>query len=260
MLKSSHVLLYYFSATGNTKLVVDRMTEVLRGYGTAVDLVEIRSGTRPEPAADDVVGLAFPGAYFSTFPFIWEFFQALPVSHNAGVFMVDTMAGISGGITGPLYRLLKEKGYRPIGAREILMPLNFMFINPRLMLHSFLKRRGLRKAEEYAGALVAGTAKWKVVPFWSSWLYPAYLLIKILLFSGLSQKLFKIRTDSLKCIACGKCAKNCPVGAITMTMGRDGLQYPRIANTCEFCLRCIAVCPNDAGSFVLNGSRIYRAG
>ena len=45
--------------------------------------------------------------------------------------MVDTLGGFSGGIVGPLRRLLTRKGYAPLGAREIRMPMNFGAVDKR---------------------------------------------------------------------------------------------------------------------------------
>jgi NADH-quinone oxidoreductase subunit I len=56
----------------------------------------------------------------------------------------------------------------------------------------------------------------------------------------------------LKCTACGICAKNCPVHAITIKRGKreDGKPYPEEyeinIQQCMFCGICVEVCPFDA--------------
>jgi len=121
-----NVDIYYFSGTGNTLLVVQKAVEVFREQGVVTRLFKME---KTDPARVDIrhtIGLAFPAAVQSTYPLVWEFIDQLPPGRSVGVFMIDTMAGFSGGIVGPLRKVLRRKGYRPLGAEEIRMPNNFL--------------------------------------------------------------------------------------------------------------------------------------
>ncbi|MEG3225568.1 MAG: 4Fe-4S ferredoxin, partial [Methanobacteriales archaeon Met13] len=77
---------------------------------------------------DHVIGLGFPIAGLSTYDFVWKFIKSLPEANGTKIFMVDTLAGFSGGIVGPLREIVKKKGYQPRGAKEIIMPPNIFYI------------------------------------------------------------------------------------------------------------------------------------
>ena len=66
---------------------------------------------------------------------------------------------------------------------------------------------------------------------------------------------FKAQTDESLCVACGACAAQCPVGAIS---AENPSQTD--ADACISCTRCIAVCPVQArslsGGDILDGARM----
>ncbi len=55
------------------------------------------------------VGLAFPVALFSTYPFVWEFAENLAPGRGKEIFMVDTLAGFSGGVVGLMKRVVSAR-------------------------------------------------------------------------------------------------------------------------------------------------------
>ncbi len=127
MKQGSVVDFYYFSGTGNTLLVAEEIARVLKsdGYSVSLHRMELFIDKRPPLEKNAALGLAFPVAVQSTYPFVWKFVESLPEGDGREVFMVDTLATFSGGIVGPLKKALEKKGYTPIGAIEIKMPSNY---------------------------------------------------------------------------------------------------------------------------------------
>lgn len=245
---------YCFSGTGNTHLVVDRMMQVLRTHGAAVRIRRIEAADPKGIDPERVLGLAFPVAAQSTYPFVWEWLEGLPKVHHTPVFVVDTLAAYSGGLLGPLGRLLSGKGYRLLGAREIVMPNNFLRTQSDEDQFRREREDGLEKADHYAHDLLAGRARWgRGLPLVERMLY---------WLSRWSWGWRKMRAwrgpgiDEKTCTRCGLCARLCPVRNIAPPA--EG-QPPLMGERCVLCMRCFAYCP--VGAIRLGGKayRRYRA-
>ena len=55
-----------------------------------------------------------------------------------------------------------------------------------------------------------------------------------------------LKINQEKCKKCQICAKNCPIGAITVEPGADGKKVVSITNMCVECNVCRRVCPFGA--------------
>ena len=105
--------------------------------------------------------------------------------------MVDTLRSFSGGVVGPLKKLLTWKGYHPLGACEIIMPSNIFYISPEKKCQEKIEK-GLLKAEQYALSLLKGTAKWGRRPLISDAMYVASIFGLALTRSRINQNLLPI--------------------------------------------------------------------
>ena len=242
---------YLFSGTGNTLLVAERMAEVFAENGVETRLHRIETADAREMDPAHTIGLAFPVAAQCTYPVVLDFIRRMPKAEGTKVFMVDTLAAFSGGIVGPLRKLLVSKGYQPIGAMEITMPSNWLPGKIDADKDSRKRARGLEKAAAYAAAVLEGESHWGRIPILSDlmWLLgTSSFLWKILSKKG---RLFAV--DREKCTQCGICVKLCPVGNVTMD------EYPVFHDRCQQCMRCIAFCPSEAIHVPNKKYQIYRA-
>ena len=258
-MKSSSLLFCWFSGTGNTLLVVQAMSRIFESAGLRQTMHRIGSGNTPEFGSEVVLGLAFPVAYQSTYPFVWDFVDRLPPGKGREVFMVDSLGGFSGGVVGPMGRLLRKKGYRTVGAREIRMPMNFGRSEKGRRGDMALVRRAIGEAETFARDLLDGNARWGRIPVLSDLVFLSHAGMLALLFTKWNQRKFGIRTDPALCTGCSACAGACPVGNIRMVRGEGVSPVPEFGARCEFCLRCVAVCPAEANRFPLDRHGRYRA-
>jgi len=243
---------YYFSGTGNTYLVVQKIKEVFESHNIPVYLHRIEENPRVSIEEGQVTGIAFPVVAFTTFPFVHRFIDNLPPGRGTPLFMVDTLGMISGGIVGPLKKVIERKGYTPIGACEVKMPENFY---PRKISREDNDKRieaGLQKASQYAEKLISGSSSWQRVP-----LLPA--LIWHLSRSSPVRKIFhnmgkKMKVDHDKCTFCGLCMRLCPVDNI---YSENNTIY--LKSHCEQCMRCLSFCPENAITVPGKKYTSYRA-
>jgi ferredoxin/flavodoxin len=241
--------IYYFSGTGNTLLVIKKIKDTFEKKGRNVNIYRIEKTNPEEIDVDHAIGLGFPVAEQGTYPFVWDFIRSLPKAEGTPIFMVDTLMAYSGGIVGPVKRIVKNKGYTPIGAKEILMPNNLF---PRRIVQDKNERKiqkGLVKAEQFVNDILDGRSRWTRIPILSDLMS---------LFSrkdwswSLFRVIFRLRVDKDRCTQCGLCVKLCPINNIEMK------GYPEIKNKCIYCMRCISFCPTRAIYKGKNNYQRYR--
>ncbi len=249
-LKFKDVVFYYFSGTGNTQLIVKKMCDTFHELGVDVSAFKINETDPEKVDVSKIIGLAFPIAAQASYKFILEFIEKLPESNGTKVFMVDTLAGFSGAIIGPLRKILNNKGYETIGAHEIIMPNNFCLKKINENADRIKIERGLSSARKYAIDLVEGRTSWGRIPFFPDLMYritaskyPWEFL----------RKMIPIELEKEKCTSCGLCVKLCPVGNITL---EDGIVF---SDKCQLCMRCFSYCPTEAIGFKNKQYLRYKA-
>jgi ferredoxin len=246
-MKARAVDIYCFSGTGNTLLVARAMRDEF-------EVADIPAAVHPMERSDprtinpeNTLGLAFPVAILTTYPLVWNFIRSLPEVKGTEAFMVDTLGGISMGIMAPLKRTLRRKGFTPIGAREIRMPVNFLYYSEEKKNKEIEK--GLNKARRYVGDLVGDSASWVSYPVLSDLAHAAF---SNRFLWWLARQWPKMRVSPERCTRCGLCVKLCPAGNIVMK------DYPERQGECQACLRCYAYCPREAVLF-MDVFKRYRA-
>lgn len=250
--------LFYFSGTGNTWWVSQRLVEALNTYGFDARAYSIEQITPDKAAAliekADIIGLGFP-IYASDAPRIFhDFLTTLP--HQAAAKSVlgyITQAGWSGDGINFLERPLMKRGYRLRWAIEINMPNNIC-----LDLFPFPYYSDYAKFEtqlEQARCRIENLAQ--KVAHNQGWRQNNSLLAAALAWTqrgpfrlahDWGRKFWSVDEDI--CTSCGLCASQCPVGNIRML---DGLQV--YDHNCVYCMRCFNYCPELAVRYMNSRNR-----
>jgi ferredoxin/flavodoxin len=234
-LQESSIDLYYFSGTGNTLLAAREMQKTFAEKGLQCTLHRIEASDPQKMDLSHAIGLAFPIAAFTTYPLVLDFINRMPEARGVKVFALSTMAGFSLCAMGPVKKILKQKGYLPIGAKQVIMPSNLWYKNYSEAKIRKAINKGQRTARNFALDLVSGKSSWIRFPLIPDILFPIFI----------SKKLWQstpgyVKVNAEKCTKCAQCVEMCPVGAIQIN------EELAISNACQWCMRCISYCPEKA--------------
>ncbi|WP_425447963.1 EFR1 family ferrodoxin [Dethiothermospora halolimnae] len=232
------VKIYYFSGTGNTKKILEKVRKVFENQDVDTKLTLITDKTKVDIEEDSIMGLMFPVNANATSPFIWRFIKGLPKTKGQPIFVIYTFND-SAAIGNPVINSLKKKGYRVIGIKGIQMPNHLVSDIQQVKDNEKRFYKGMLEAENFANDLVKGK---EIIDYQNS---GSTLLSFLTRNTGIPWFLmrlgFKVITDHSRCEGCKMCIKDCPVQNIEMKNNRVTHKFK-----CDFCMKCMANCPNKA--------------
>lgn len=231
-------MILYFTGTGNSKYVAERLSEKLGDELLCIN-EKLKSHDHSPIITGERVVIVAP-AYACRIPTVvddWVRKTAFDGAKYAW-FVMDCGDGI--GDADKYNRTLSEgKGLIHMGTQDIVMPENYiaMFDVPSEAESRSIISNADSRIYETAALIGSGSEipKVKVNVFgkiMSSAINPIFYKLFV------NAKAF--RTDS-KCVGCGKCVELCPLGNINLTNGK-----PVWGDKCTHCMACICYCPTEA--------------
>ncbi len=249
-----NAIIYVFSGTGNTKKACDIYKSEFEKFGIETTLYNVRKGFEnlPDPDDFDLVGFAYPIHGFNAPYIMLDLAKALPkANEKKGYFVVKTSGEplkINNVSSIKFNDIMNKKGYVATSEYHYVMPYNMIFRHTDDMaakMKDTLDKLAPIEAREVICGVEHKLAK---VPFGRFCAWVVRIEQPAMKVNG---RFFKV--DSNKCINCGACAKNCPVGNIKI----DQNGKFTFGNDCVMCTRCSFNCPRDAFDIgILNGWRV----
>lgn len=249
-----NAIIYVFSGTGNTKKACDIYKSEFEKNGVETTLYTVKKGFEnlPDPNNFDYVGFAYPIHGFNAPYIMLDLAKALPKANGTKQYFVVKTSGeplkINNVSSIKFNDIMKRKGYVPFSEYHYVMPYNMIFRHTDEMAARMKNTLEQLASVEAREAICGVEHKLSKVPFGRFVAWVVRIEQPAMKVNG---RFFKV--DGNKCIKCGACAKNCPVGNIKM----DGNGKFSFGGDCVMCTRCSFNCPTNAFDIgMLNGWKV----
>lgn len=253
--KTPRLMIYYYSATGNTRFAAKYLGEKL--HETAVDI--LKGATDVPIPEEEPIGIMFPIYCWGVPPVVTQFLEKYllaRISKERYVWACCTCGDEAGTAMRHLGRTFgKNCGRNADALWSLTMPNTYVLLPGFDIDSEEVERSKLAHAparlDEIADMICSrATGVYDVkegsVPRLRSAVFPVFEKW------GVNTKWWHV---SDACIGCGKCEAVCPAGNIVMSAGR-----PKWGDDCFSCCSCYHCCPVKAisyASFTKNKSQ-YR--
>lgn len=250
------IVIIYFSATGNTKIVANEIINNFNSKGFNTELIPIENVEKIKSIdlSDKILGIGFP-VYGCTYQH--ELFDKVieylgKQSKKVPAFLFCTMAGMGIGM-GLMARKLKQYNVYTIAQKGFRCPSSGWgtFISEQSMWYkgsnSFDKDLFI-KIRKYVEETIRRLEEFQKRPFVKlGFAMPTPMARAFVKLNECFERKFfyhDLTINTEKCIRCGLCVKKCPVGNITK---KDDDEIEIVdRNDCLLCGRCISICPKGA--------------
>jgi flavodoxin/NAD-dependent dihydropyrimidine dehydrogenase PreA subunit len=239
-------LIIYFSQTGFTRKVAERIRDGIVEAGDSCDLTSLADVDKDSLAGYDLVGLGCPVFYYKE-PFnVRDFMQGLPELKDKQWFVFCTHGSVMGNTLILMAEALNQKGILVVGYHDTYADGSIPFYpyptlttgHPDELEYEEARAFG-REVAERSRRIAEGERDLipEPGPKDQEWTEAADTLS----LEFMDQVMPRMRINEERCTHCQECAENCPVGGIDVEA-----DPPRIQDPCIYCWYCAKICPEVA--------------
>lgn len=243
------IAIVFFSGTGNTRLMAEKMSEAAAKINVHTDLINIEKDHIDSGLYESII-IGGP-VYVERYPEILMKYIEDNLSDYKGKCMLYSTQAFAGPTPVFGHALRRVKNLNVTYYDYLSMPnnfYNFMFKRcPEEKQQELIDAASLKAQKMIVEFLQGKTNCFKIS---GSRIVIAEVTYKLVFpfFRGMLMKKLSINRD--KCIKCRLCEKSCPAKSISV------MPELRINNHCTFCQRCINSCPENA--FMYKGRPIIQ--
>jgi ferredoxin/flavodoxin len=249
---TTSVAMFYFSGTGNTEVIADLLSREFERSGCRVKTTFINKALietltqqgRFDSDGYDLVGIGYPVHAFNAPRIVLDFIDHLPVAQGQPTFVFkdpgDPMG--NGGSTHIVRRKLRRRGYDVFHEALFVMPSNVLVRYDNRLVKQ-LYNKAVEMARATAAAVLSGqrnlqrngpllrafTWGFSTAESWGARFFGKHIRV------------------SEACTLCGTCARECPMGNISIVDGGGtAAARVRFGWNCVLCMHCVYRCPVGA--------------
>ncbi len=243
-------MIIVFSGTGNSLYVAHELSRILGD-----EVVQITHDCQLPTTNDSHVIWVFPIYSWGVPPVVLEHIERYAFSGDH--YAVVTCGDDTGNAHRQWRRLVSRNNGRDMSIYSVQMPNTYVMMKGFDVDTPEVAQAKIAAASEriaYIAKRIEGhvsgendVVRGRFAWFKSAIIYPWFMR------NAMSPKPFHAND---KCVGCGLCAKNCPMGNISMTEGR-----PKWNINCAMCARCYHICPYNSVAYGKNtvGKGQYKA-
>ena len=248
-------MILYFSATGNTRFVAERLAKCLEDESLNL-LDRIRRGDCSPIHSDKPFVICSP-IYVCEMPrFLSDFLRKTPLVGSADVCFIFTSGGYSGIACVLARQIVSKKGLNYKGCADLTMPRNYIANDHYPELDKAEIERRICTSAEQIPAIAAAIRRGERLKSRHVWLAEVLITLPFNpVWCRFRQGVGDFHATD-RCVGCGKCARLCPLNLIEIIDGKPVWRGKR----CAHCMSCIQNCPVEAIEYgqITQNKRRYR--